>query len=87
VNIHTNSDHLGEIWLKTSIARSAHVDMMMWAVREDVVNLARRHTDALSKRLRDSGLTMDSMRIYHSARPSLPESWSAPSGAMLDISV
>jgi hypothetical protein len=61
--------------------------MMMWAVREDVVNLARRHTDALSKRLRDSGLTMDSMRIYHSARPSLPESWSAPSGAMLDISV
>jgi hypothetical protein len=87
VNIHTNSDHLGEIWLKTSIARSAHVDMMMWAVREDVVNLARRHTDALSKRLRDAGLTMDSMRIFHSARPSLPESWSAPSGAMLDISV
>lgn len=87
VNIHTNSDHLGEIWLKTSIARSAHVDMMMWAVREDVVNLARRHTEALSKRLRDAGLTMDSMRIFHSARPSLPESWSAPSGAMLDVSV
>lgn len=87
VNIHTNNEHLGEIWLKTSIARSAHVDMMMWAVREDVVNLARRHTEALSKRLRDAGLTMDSMRIYHSARPSLPESWSAPSGAMLDISV
>jgi len=56
-------------------------------VREDVVNLARRHTEALSKRLRDAGLTMDSMRIFHSARPSLPESWSAPSGAMLDISV
>ncbi len=87
VNIHTNSDHLGEIWLKTSISRLAHVDMMMWAVREDVVNLARRHTEALSKRLRDAGLTMDSMRIFHSARPSLPESWSAPSGAMLDISV
>lgn len=87
VNIHTNSDHLGEIWLKTSISRAAHVDMMMWAVREDVVNLARKHSEALSKRLRDAGLTMDSLRIFHSARPSLPESWSAPSGAMLDISV
>lgn len=87
VNIHTNNDHLGEVWLKTSISRAAHVDMMMWAVREDVVSLARRHTDALSKRLRDAGLTMDSMRIFHSARPSLPENWSAPSGAMLDISV
>ncbi len=87
VNIHTNNDHLGEIWLKTSISRLAHVDMMMWAVREDVVNLARRHTEALSKRLRDAGLTMDSLRIFHSARPSLPESWSAPSGAMLDVSV
>ena len=85
VNIHTDNEHLGEIWLKTSIALSAHVDLMMWALRSDVVKLARQHSPGLSTRLREAGLTMDSFRVFNSARPSLPESWTPP-GAMLDIS-
>jgi len=86
VNIHTDNAFLGEIWLKTAISRASHVDLMMWAVRGDIVALAHQHSDALARRLQGAGLTMDSFRIFHSARPSLPESWSSP-GAMLDVSV
>ena len=86
VDIHTHNDVLGEIWLKTSISQAAHVDLMMWALKESVVRLAKRHTDALSKRLAFAGLTMDSFRVFHAARPNLPETWSATPGSMVDLS-
>jgi hypothetical protein len=35
--------------------------------------------------LQKAGLTMDSFRIFHSARPSLPEGWTPSAGAMLDV--
>ena len=85
VDIHTHNDVLGEIWLKTSISQAAHVDLMMWALKESVVRLATRHSDTLGKRLSQAGLTMDSFRIFHAARPSLPDSFSAP-GAVVDVS-
>jgi hypothetical protein len=84
VDIHTENDVLGEIWLKTSITEAAHVDLMMWALKASVVRLAKRHTQALAERLSFAGLTMDSFHVFHSARPSLPDSW-APPGAMLDV--
>ncbi len=85
VDIHTNNEHLGEIWLKTSVSRASHVELMMWALREDVVNLAREHASALAKKLDEAGLKMDSLQVFHSARPSLPSNW-APPGSMLDVS-
>ena len=85
VDIHTDNEHLGEIWLKTSVSRASHVELIMWALRQDVVNLARSHSAALAKRLDQAGLKMDSLKVFHSARPSLPESW-APPGTVLDVS-
>lgn len=85
VDIHTQNEVLGEIWLKTSISQAAHVDLMMWALKEPVVRLAKRHSDTLGKRLSQAGLTMDSFRIFHAARPSLPDSFSPP-GAVVDVS-
>ncbi len=85
VDIHTNNDVLGEIWMKTSVSRAAHVDLMMWALKPAVVRLAQRHSDALSKRLALAGLTMDSFRIFNAARPSLPEGWAAAPGSVLDV--
>ena len=86
VDIHTQNELLGEIWLKTSIARASHVDLMMWALKGSSVRLARKHSEALGQRLQKAGLTMDSFRVFHAARPSLPEGWSPPAGAMLDVS-
>jgi hypothetical protein len=85
VDIHTENEVLGEIWLKTSITRTSHVDLMMWALKGSSVRLARKHSDALGQRLQKAGLTMDSFRIFHSARPSLPEGWTPSAGAMLDV--
>ncbi len=85
VDIHTTHQVLGEIWLKSSISQAAHVDLMMWALKDSVVRLARRHSDTLAQRLSLAGLTMDSFRIFHAARPSLPDSWSASPGAVLDV--
>ncbi len=85
VDIHTQNEVLGEIWLKTSITRASHVDLMMWALKGSSVRLAQKHRDALGERLKKAGLTMDSFRIFHAARPSLPEGWSPPAGAMLDV--
>lgn len=85
VDIHTVNEVLGEIWLKTSVARAAHVDLLMWALKDSVVRHAQRHSAALGKRLAESGLTLDSFRIFHAARPNLPDSWTPP-GAMLDVS-
>ena len=85
VDIHTENQVLGEIWLKTSITRASHVDLMMWALKGSAVRLARKHSDALGQRLQKAGLTMDSFRIFHAARPSLPDSWTPPAGAMLDV--
>jgi len=84
VDIHTEIEELGEIWLKTSITEAAHVDLMMWALKASVVRLAKRHSNALGERLAFAGLTMDSFHVFHSAPPSLPDSW-APPGAMLDV--
>jgi hypothetical protein len=86
VDIHTDNDVLGEIWLKTTVAQAAHVDMMMWAVKDSVARLARRHADTLGKRLAEAGLTMDSFRVFHAARPNLPETWTATPGSMVDLS-
>jgi hypothetical protein len=85
VDIHTTNDVLGEVWLKTSISQAAHVDLMMWAMKESVVRLAKRHSDGLSKRLSLAGLTMDSFRIFHSARPGVPDEWAAAPGSVLDV--
>ena len=85
VDIHTVTDELGEVWLKTSVSRAAHVELMMWALKDSVVRLAQRHSAALGQRLAEAGLTLDSFRIFHAPRPDTPDSW-APPGAMLDVS-
>ncbi len=85
VDVHTVNDELGEIWLKTSVSRAAHVELMMWALKDSVVRLAQRHSPALGQRLAEAGLTLDSFRIFHAPRPDPPDNRAAP-GAMLDVS-
>ncbi len=84
VDIHTRNDVLGELWLKTSVSKGSQIDLIMWALQERAVRLARRHSGALGERLREAGLTMASFRIFHSARPALSEGATSP-GTMLDV--
>ena len=41
IHLHTRNKDLGEVWLQTRISDETEVDMVMWALREDVVKRAR----------------------------------------------
>lgn len=79
VNLHTESQALGEIWLRTQLTGQRQLDLTMWALREDVTQMAREQAPRLSGLLSEAGLEMQSLNIVHGARPASPQDW-APSG-------
>ncbi len=79
VNIHTRSQYLGPVWLRTQLFNQLQVDLTMWAVRPEVVDLARQNAPALTTLLVDAGLQMKSFQIVQGARPEQANDW-VPSG-------
>jgi hypothetical protein len=79
VNLHTRSRDLGEVWLRTQLQDMTQLDLTMWALREDVVNMAREQAPRLTRMLGDAGLNMKSLQILHGARPAPARDW-VPSG-------
>jgi hypothetical protein len=79
VNIHTRSQDLGEVWLRTQLSESQQLDLTMWALRAQVAQRARDEAPRLSGLLAEAGLKMTSMQIVHGARPSTGRDW-VPSG-------
>ena len=84
VNIHSKSDDLGEVWLKTSISSNTKVDLMMWAVQERVAKIARETAEELRRELESAGLSMSSFTVFNSARPNLPDQWTSP-GSVVNV--
>ena len=84
VNLHTNSDDIGEVWLKTSVTNKTKVDLMMWAVKENIAKLAENSAGELRKELESAGLTMTSFAVFNSARPNLPDRWTSP-GSVVNV--
>lgn len=84
VNIHTRSQDLGEVWLRTQLADSQQLDLTMWALREDVVQMAREQSPRLSTLLGEAGLSLQSLQIVHGARPAPASDW-VPSGRGLVV--
>lgn len=79
VNLHTRSRDLGEVWLRTQLQDLTQLDLTMWALREDVVQLAREQAPKLTRMLSQAGLNTQSLQILHGARPQPPRDW-VPSG-------
>ena len=86
VNVHSRSQSLGEIWLKTQLHGGERVELNMWAVQADVVQQARSRSAELSQHLVDAGLTMQSFQIVHGRRPAEPAQW-RPSGRGMVVDV
>ena len=84
VNIHSNSDDIGEVWLKTSVTNKTKVDLMMWAVKEDIAEIAKSTADELKRELESAGLTMISFTVFNSRRPNLPDRWTSP-GSVVNV--
>ncbi len=86
IHLHTRNRDLGEIWLQTRIHQQNEVDMVMWALREDVVQRARELTPNLQEELDSAGLNMTRLLIIHGQGPTEPVKWNPPAtGSLLDI--
>jgi hypothetical protein len=86
VNVHSRSQSLGEIWLKTQLHGGERVELNMWALEVDVVRQARSRSTELGQQLVDAGLSMQSFQIVHGRRPAEPTEW-RPSGRGMVVDV
>jgi hypothetical protein len=86
VNVHSKSDDLGEVWLKTQLHGLERVELTMWALREGVVEQARQRSGELGAQLAQAGLAMHSLQVIHGARPQGSADW-VPSGRGLVIDI
>jgi len=85
VDVHSRSRWLGEIWLNTTISGGRQVDLIMWALQEETVDLARINASELQFELDAFDLKLQSFQIFHAARPGQPEQWTPPSrGSVVD---
>jgi hypothetical protein len=86
IHLHTRNRDLGEVWLQTRISGETEVDMVMWALREEVVNRARDLTPNLAEELDSAGLNMTRLQVIHGPGPNEPMPWNAPeTGSLLDV--
>jgi hypothetical protein len=69
VDIHSKSRVLGEVWLNTTITQGSRVDLIMWAVKPEVADLAKLNAKELGFELSDSGLQLNSFQIFNVPRP------------------
>jgi hypothetical protein len=86
VNIHSKSDDLGPIWLKTQLMNAQQIELTMWAEKEHVVAQARTRAYLLGNELSSAGLNMRSFNVIHGVRPTEPSNWT-PSGRGLVVDV
>ena len=86
VNVHSKTDHLGSVWLKTQLMSAQQIELTMWAENTEVVALARSRANLLGDELRESGLTMRAFSVLHGARPNEVSDWT-PSGRGLVVDV
>jgi hypothetical protein len=86
VNIHSKSDDLGPVWLKTQLMNAQQIELTMWAENELLVTQARSRSYLLGDDLRAAGLNMRTFNVIHGARPAEVNDW-APSGRGLVVDV
>lgn len=86
IHLHTRNRDLGEVWLQTRISNETDVDMIMWALREDIVKRAKEMTVNLEKELDSAGLHMTRLLVVHGPGPAEPIPWQAPQqGSLIDV--
>ena len=86
VNIHSQSEDLGPVWLKTQLMNAQQIELTMWAEKESVVAEARSRAYLLGNELSEAGLNMRSFNVVHGTRPTEPSNWT-PSGRGLVVDV
>ena len=86
INVHSKSEELGPVWLKTQLSNAEQVDMTMWSEDPQVVAQARSRSALLGQELGNAGLSMKSFQVIQGARPNEAAVWT-PSGRGLVVDV
>jgi hypothetical protein len=86
VNVHSKTEDLGPVWLKTQLMNAQHIELTMWAEHANVVTQARTRSHLLGDELRAAGLTLRTFQVVHGARPAEVSDWT-PSGRGLVVDV
>jgi hypothetical protein len=86
VNVHSKTEDLGPVWLKTQLMNAQQLELTMWAENEFVVGQARSRSYLLGDELRAAGLNMRAFNVVHGARPPEVSDWT-PSGRGLVVDV
>ena len=87
VNLHTVSETLGEVWMKTVVRQKSLLEITMWAVQADTASRAEKARAELSAELESAGLSMTSLAVFHGRRPEEPsQSRVVEHGAVFDQS-
>ena len=87
VHMHTRSRDHGELWLQTCIRERTRVEMVMWALREDVAERARAQASNLAEELASAGLRMAQFQVIHGPRPNELPQWQSTQaqGRLVDV--
>ncbi|MEK9812383.1 MAG: hypothetical protein VW440_04990 [Bordetella sp.] len=72
INVYTNSQTLGEIWMKATISEGKDVDFAMWAVRDDISRRAVRAKPELVEEMESVGLQMKNFLVFTGRKPEEP---------------
>ena len=70
INLHTRSEGLGEVWMKTVVGRKTRLDLTMWADRSETARRAELAKSELAEELESAGLSLASLTVFHGRRPA-----------------
>ncbi len=84
VNLHLESDNIGQIWLKTTIRSDAKIEMIVWAERPEMAQRVKRDSPQLTGNLAHFGLELAKFNVLNMPRPSVDTALSSP-GQVLDV--
>ena len=88
VDLHTRSNRLGEVWLRTRISQVNRVELLMWAERPELVEQARAAGPRLAVWLNEAGLRMVHLQVMQGAPPPAADSTQAAgteAGRLVDV--
>jgi hypothetical protein len=84
VNIHSDSEQWGPLWLQVKVLAEQRVGLTMWAERETIYRSAQSRAESLAQEMREADLDLVAFRVIHGRRTDEPEA-APPQGRLVDF--
>ena len=76
INLHTETDSIGSLWLKSIVTPDFDIEMTLWAARLETTTKETRAAHRLEKSLAASGLKLSKIRIVNPATRTVDAAFS-----------